>query len=458
MIRNLGNIFKVIFLTFIFSIICLYIKAQIPKKDTKEYFNNSWMIDANIGRTNYYGNLSDKSFFEKLKDETKFAYGITLSKQITPVIGLRVQLLNGKLTSSKDSCVEENLMNLYFNSDIFEYNISSTFDLSNLIWGYNYDRKLNFYTAVGLGMANWKTKLMEQGTNKVIATNGFGGRGPNKRTTEFVLPICLGLNYNIIDNLSINLETSMRILNSDILDAKEGGRLNNDMYSYNSIGITYKFGVRNNVHIYKREKNKNKEKNKGKSKKPRNRRKKRNQEEIEPPKLMEYPAVDEVFPVKKVEKAKNVNKPGEENINQKNNIVPEQEAVYNEGKFIITGNKNTANLYKGNANHKVGTSNTNIVSEANVSQSVYKGIEYRVQILASRNKIDVQKLAYDYKIDEPIKEDYSNGWYRYLAGSFNTYNQAVDYSYILADKGFKDAFVVVYNNGVKIPLTESLKK
>ena len=47
--------------------------------------------------------------------------------------------------------------------------------------------------------------------------------------------------------------------------------------------------------------------------------------------------------------------------------------------------------------------------------------------------------------------------YRYSAGTFNTYREALAYSQQLKQAGIHDAFVVVYQNNRRVRLTEDLK-
>jgi hypothetical protein len=88
-----------------------------------------------------------------------------------------------------------------------------------------------------------------------------------------------------------------------------------------------------------------------------------------------------------------------------------------------------------------------------------KGIVYRVQILAKRTKLNnISLFKEKYNITDDIHENYQNGIYRYSIGYFRNYQDALNYSNIIKQKGIFDAFVVVYKDNVRIPLTPELKK
>ncbi len=105
---------------------------------------------------------------------------------------------------------------------------------------------------------------------------------------------------------------------------------------------------------------------------------------------------------------------------------------------------------------KVATEDTNVPVSA-----VKEGIDFRVQFCASF-KAPVEKNYYK-KIEENISEfkvEYTkndDGYYRYTIGSFTDYKDARQMEKRVKKLGYDEAFIVAYNNGVKIGI-EELKK
>ena len=83
------------------------------------------------------------------------------------------------------------------------------------------------------------------------------------------------------------------------------------------------------------------------------------------------------------------------------------------------------------------------------------GTIYRVQIAASLNKrIEKDTIASYYKLTEEVKEDSSNGWYKYSVGNFNSYQEASKYKDLLVERNnIKGAFVVVFKDNTKVSKT-----
>jgi hypothetical protein len=87
-------------------------------------------------------------------------------------------------------------------------------------------------------------------------------------------------------------------------------------------------------------------------------------------------------------------------------------------------------------------------------------IVFKVQIGVFRNLITQEnrdrfmKLAGNQKLDYTLN---NNGLYVYTIGNFNTFEEAVLTRDKLVSGGINDAFVVVFKNGVKIPLSQVVK-
>lgn len=78
---------------------------------------------------------------------------------------------------------------------------------------------------------------------------------------------------------------------------------------------------------------------------------------------------------------------------------------------------------------------------------------FSVQIILSPKTLS--KDSPKFKGATDIKEEKSDGVYKYSSGKFVSLNDAIDYQNKMRGKGFKDAFVVAFRNGNRIAMKEA---
>ncbi|MFA9221825.1 MAG: SPOR domain-containing protein, partial [Sediminibacterium sp.] len=83
-------------------------------------------------------------------------------------------------------------------------------------------------------------------------------------------------------------------------------------------------------------------------------------------------------------------------------------------------------------------------------------VAFKVQILSSATAL--QKKSNQFKGLVRIEEYLSNGAHKYLVGSTRSLDDAKKNQKILRDAGFSGAFVVAFENGIRISNEEALKK
>lgn len=103
------------------------------------------------------------------------------------------------------------------------------------------------------------------------------------------------------------------------------------------------------------------------------------------------------------------------------------------GLYIPTGRKGNAELS---------------VTAPSETESENKGIVFRVQLGAFKNKPDAE--AFNTIPNLFVFE--SNGVYRYMSGSYSDFNSAAKHKVAMIVKGYKDAFVVAFKNGERVSL------
>ncbi len=370
--------------------------ARAQKVSKTNQFQPYWQVNVNVGPSLFFGDLKQKSFLPTSisgHSEWRLGAGAMLNRQFTSFFGLRFQFLYGQLSGLSTSA------NRYFQSDYLDFNLNGTFSLTDLIAGYNPERKLNVYLVAGLGLTNYNSSLYNLSNANLINKMGYGyGHGLGGRTLEGIMTGGLGLSYKINDQWSINLESVSHVLNSDLMDMTPGGS-KHDAYNYTSLGVSMKFGQR-------------------KPSKP------ATHEMPLPKPFTPNPAV--MAPANK-EKAQNENMP----------VQPPKAA------------DSTVETIK-KAQMKQAQQKQEPVRS---TQPVQPLLEYRVQIRARYQKpVSLDYLSKHYHISEGrIRIDMHNGYYIYTVGSYDTYQQARNERDILRTKnGVSDAFVVAFKNNRRL--------
>ncbi len=230
---------KIILSVYILCLSMISVYAQENEKESYQLPDN-WYVNANFGSSLFWGDLRVNDLWpvDKYQNERKWAYGGILGKKITPWLDLRGQFLFGELSGTKRTEKE------YFNAEYYEYNLGLVIDWVNIIYGYNPDRKINAYTLIGVGNFLYRTQKRDLRTNAFIAGTAWNVKGEKtSMKSETVIPLGLGLKYNIDRRFSITGEVIWKYTNTDDIDLTRG-MSEHDMYSYMSLGFSYRFNFR----------------------------------------------------------------------------------------------------------------------------------------------------------------------------------------------------------------------
>lgn len=352
-------------------------------------FDPYWSINVNAGPNLFYGDIENYRFYKSFENnsEWRFGYGLIFQNTFSPVFTIRGQVLKSELSGTKRK------INKWFVADIIETSMSIKVSISNLFAGTR-DRTISLYGIAGLGLTQWKTQLMYLNSNEPIFGNGYtSGSGFNGRTVEAVMPFGLGVDLRINDQWEISFEGTLRPVNSDLLDANKGG-FKYDFYSYNFIGITYKFG-------------------KKKAKAP----------EMMPE---DFAVVEQPVKVNDLE------------------IIDEE--------LIVTDKLNEDNEMS------LDDKLLAIEAKEDLYKETWKDVRFKVQISASKSETNISELAEDYQLElNSIQQHETGNWFTYNTGSFTKYWKAKEYCNLLVSRNhIYDAFVVAYKNDSKVPLQQLL--
>jgi hypothetical protein len=174
------------------------------------------------GIANYQGDLVDKIY-----QNPKGAFGLTLGYQISNRINLRAGLTFAKVAGadSLNNQPDLRMRNLSFETPITEFSLVgefNTFDIDLKSW--------SPYVFAGLAIYHFSPYTFDSKGNKVflqpLSTEGQGlpGYPDNKpyALTQIALPFGGGVKYKISDNFRVALELSMHKLFTDYLDDVSG--------------------------------------------------------------------------------------------------------------------------------------------------------------------------------------------------------------------------------------------
>jgi tetratricopeptide (TPR) repeat protein len=228
--------------------------STMTRKEKRAQFDKYFFVNLNAGiMFNHTDIAIDK--FPGPANSYRFGYGGIFGWQFHPVWGIRAQVNAGKLFGEREREWWLNYDKVYYEANIFDYDLDLTINFSNLISGYNPDRFLDVYGILGAGQAQWKTEAYESSTDILIRQNGIdpptqspGGAGTEDgfgdRTLVLEGVTGLGLGFHVSPKIDLNIEYELKFVDSDRLDNfKNGsGPVYTDMYGYGSLGVTYKFG------------------------------------------------------------------------------------------------------------------------------------------------------------------------------------------------------------------------
>ena len=128
-------------------------------------------------------------------------------------------------------------------SNYFEANINLTVNFTDIILGYNPDRKVNFVPHIGIGQVRSRVRLNDNNGNDVYE-NGYDKR--NGRKVAATLPMGFELNYAINPSWKVYLDYTANYADTDLLDGIARGE-HNDWFTSLNLGASYRLGKEANI-------------------------------------------------------------------------------------------------------------------------------------------------------------------------------------------------------------------
>ena len=174
-------------------------------------------------------------------DNTKTKWGfeghVGVGYQIRNTVGLELNIGYASL-DGKYQQLEVQFINCW------EADMNLSLNLTNIVLGYNAERRLNVEPHIGIGQIQYKGHIIyNSGSHFFIghdndAPNNMLGKGIHGRKVALTIPYGLDINYEITSKLKIHLDVATCYIDSDCLDGVERG-LHYDWYSNVRVGISY---------------------------------------------------------------------------------------------------------------------------------------------------------------------------------------------------------------------------
>lgn len=199
------------------------LKAQ---DEQRAPFKGHLYLTPNVGLSQYFGDLNKDDFFNK---DQKLGFGGILGYQISPVFGIRAQVLKTNLYSTRDDLKPQQLK---LETNLLDAGLNLTVNINEIFAKYNEKRFINLYLFGGAGYTFYTSDYTEGGVPYTQSGD---------KVNELIIPIGAGASFRLSRMLALNLEYGDHMtLNDDKMDGYPSmdGR---DHYSYASLGLQIKF-------------------------------------------------------------------------------------------------------------------------------------------------------------------------------------------------------------------------
>lgn len=128
-------------------------------------------------------------------------------------------------------------------SNYFEGNLNLTINLTDIILGYNPDRKFSLVPHIGVGQVRYRVKV-DNVNDKPVYEGGYNER--DGREVIATIPMGVELNYIINPSWRVHLDFTANYADGDRLDGIASGE-HNDWFSTLNLGASYRLGSKANI-------------------------------------------------------------------------------------------------------------------------------------------------------------------------------------------------------------------
>lgn len=238
-----------------------------PEHSSENYMSlkQGWFIGADVGTSLFYGDVTLYNNFPKTKDFDKsFGRGFNIfgGKKFKFGLAAEIQLFKGTLKGEKQA---DKLYRRYFKADYMGYSVSAKYNLSQILFRNQNDRKffnrLSVYLNVGVGQIFFRSRLYKLANNDqwyLEKVSGYaassidsagitsaGGLVQDKAKTvsAIILPIGGKINFKLNNKTDIVLDLNYVTCFTDQLDSWSRNWSHKDRYLYTGVGLVYNIGT-----------------------------------------------------------------------------------------------------------------------------------------------------------------------------------------------------------------------
>ena len=223
-------VIKKLMLTVAIAMSSMFVIAQESTNETPSQ-KNDFYISGDLGLGILNGD------FNKLKLDMNGHLGV--GYKFDNYIGLKANVGYGSFNGGYEN---HNLEQLNY----LEANINLTLDLTNIILGYNPDRKFSAIPHIGIGQLQYRINLtntdgstyFKEGYSKDSHVNKNKG-GINGRKPIATIPMGLELNYKVNPQWNVYLDFTTNYTDSDLIDGLKSGDHHNDWFYSINLGANY---------------------------------------------------------------------------------------------------------------------------------------------------------------------------------------------------------------------------
>jgi len=455
-------------------------------------FSDNWFVGANVGVSHLFGDMSTQNPIEKFGEETRIGTGAYLGKQLSPVFGSRFNIYYGKLYSEKRSKSNPDVGTAVRMENVVSGSLILTMDFFNFFFKYSRKRVFSIYGLLGIGfVSNQASAWTLTDPEKITDNVEQGGAGPKGFSTYVTVPWGFGGRLKVSKRFDVIGEVTW-YLTSDEFDLKVGGS-NRDYFSYMSVGMVYKFNTKKRKIVSRVQPEPEPEPVARDTAAPIERVVEPEPIPVPEPEVVAEPVYIPIVPVEVEEKPAAVpdlefrvqirasyGKPVSREELDKFGIPDDIQQEYTDGWYRYTvgsfDNLDDATDYrdlmrsgygvydafvvaylKGNRLKSLRYLDTTMRSgRYSILDEERDNVRYGVQLKASYLRpLDIAAIADEYNIDEPVREDFQNDWYRYSVGDFNQYWKAKEYRNVLLTRhNAQGSFVIAYEDDIRTTIVD----
>ncbi len=229
--------FKKLMLTVALAMSSMFLVAQESTNEAPSQKNNFY-ISGDLGLGILNGD------FSKMKPDMNGHLGV--GYKFDEYLGLKANVGYGSFNGGYEN---HNLEQLNY----FEANLNLTLDLTNIILGYNPDRKFSAIPHIGLGQLQYRINLTNADGSTFFKAgyskdSNVDKGGINGRKVVATVPMGLELNYKINPQWNVYLDFTTNYTDSDLIDGLKPGDHHSDWFYSINLGANYV--LNNKIHNF----------------------------------------------------------------------------------------------------------------------------------------------------------------------------------------------------------------